>query len=257
MKYVVSERALETMERECRNHPDTETGGIIVGFRDENQVTITHATGPGLDWERSPHHFAKDTEYLQSVLDLLFQYFQVNYLGLWHKHPAAMPFPSLGDVASAMDELDDRRIGLDELITPICVMESNRVDVLPYVIKDYDYTPVQWRPVSHRRLVTAHSLQTQWYTRSVGQTRLAKEMERLREVGVEPEVKKGADGTYRFHVPMGAGSPVKLVMLCHAEYPVTPPEVAIYDGRARHYEPLTSHILDNWNISQYLGDLVQ
>ena len=48
MKYVVSERALEIIERECRNHPDTETGGIIVGLRDDVQVTITHATGPGV-----------------------------------------------------------------------------------------------------------------------------------------------------------------------------------------------------------------
>ena len=96
MKYVVSEKALEAIERECRSYPDTETGGIIVGFRDEEQVTITHATGPGLNWQRSTQHFSKDTEYLQAVLNLLFQYFQVNYLGLWHKHPESMPLSQRG-----------------------------------------------------------------------------------------------------------------------------------------------------------------
>ena len=35
MIYVVSDRALETIQRECRSHPETETGGIIVGFREE------------------------------------------------------------------------------------------------------------------------------------------------------------------------------------------------------------------------------
>lgn len=257
MKYVVSERALETIDRECRNHPDTETGGILVGFRDDQEVTITHATGPGLNWKRSAHHFAKDTDYLQSVLNLLFQYFQVNYLGLWHKHPESMPFPSLGDVASAMDEIADQKVGLNEVVTPICVMKSSSVDVVPYVIRDYEYTLVSWRPVPHDTLAAQHALQTQWYTRSVGQARVAKEMELFQELGVEAVVRKGGDGTYRFHVPLSHGSPVKLVMLCPAEYPVAPPEVAVYDEESQRYEPVTSHILDNWNIFQYLGDLVQ
>ena len=64
MKYVVSEKALEVIVRECRSYPETETGGIIVGFRNAKQVTITHATGPGLNWQRSAHHFSKDTGYL-------------------------------------------------------------------------------------------------------------------------------------------------------------------------------------------------
>ena len=80
MRYVVSQKALEAIERECRSQPETETGGIIVGYRDVNLVTITHATGPGINGERSAQHFVKDTEYLQSVLNLLFQYFQVMLL---------------------------------------------------------------------------------------------------------------------------------------------------------------------------------
>ncbi len=257
MNYVVSQRALDTIERECRGHPDTETGGILVGFRDGGQVAITHATGPGINWSRSAQHFVKDTEYLQTVLNLLFQYFQVNYLGVWHKHPEAMPYPSQGDVASAMEEIDDHQVGLDELITPICVMDASRVEVLPYVIRDNSYNAVSWRPVPHETLGADGSLQTQWYTRSVGQARLEKELEQFRALGVEAEVRKGADQTYRFHVPLGAGSPVRLVMLCPAEYPVVPPEVAVYDSSTRQYEPVNSPTLDDWNIFQYLGDIVR
>ena len=259
MNYVVSDSALETIQRECRSHPETETGGIIVGFRESNQVTITHATGPGLNWERSSHHFIKDTDYLQSVLNLLFQYFQVNYLGLWHKHPDSVPFPSAGDVASAMDEITDRQVGLDELITPICVERSSRIDVLPYIIKDHDFTSIQWQPVAHKELVTPkrHSLETQWYTRSVGGTRLAEEMKRFDELGVVVDVRKGSDESYRFHVALGDESPRKLVILCPAEYPVAPPEVALHDPKSGKYEPVASDILDNWNIYQYLGDLAE
>jgi len=257
MKYVVSEKALEAIERECRSHPLTETGGIIVGFRNEEQVTITHATGPGLNWERSAHHFAKDTEYLQAVLNLLFQYFQVNYLGLWHKHPGSMPFPSEGDVASAMDEIADTRVGLDELVTPICVMESSKVDVLPFVIKDHDFTLVDWQPVPHISLATTHSLETQWHTRSVGRERLAKEQELFKDLGVEVDLREGADGTYRFHVSPGDQSQLRLVMLCPAEYPVAPPEVAVYHQGSKKYEPVTSDLLNDWNIYQHLADLVE
>ena len=132
MKYAISERAVETIERECRKYPDTETGGIVVGFRDDRQAVVTHATGPGPNSQMSEHHFVKDTPYLQSVLNLLFQYYQVNYLGVWHKHPESMPFPSSGDLASAMDEVEDENVGLDELITPICTMESGRVEVVPF-----------------------------------------------------------------------------------------------------------------------------
>ena len=255
MKYVVSMRALETMERECRKSPETETGGILVGFRDQGQVTITHATGPGLNWERSAQHFVKDTDYLQSVLNLLAEYYQVNYLGVWHKHPQSLPHPSLGDVASAMDEISDSKVGLDELITPICIMESGRVMVLPYVIRDGDFASVGWEPVPHESISGEPSLSDQWYTKPAGQRRLAEELQQFEEIGVSVEVRKGDDETYRFHAPLGDDSPLRLVMLCPGEYPVVPPEVAVYDETSQKFEPVSSEILDNWSIFQYLGDL--
>ena len=135
MNYIVSQRALDLIQLECRRNPDTETGGILVGSRDANQLSITHATGPGLQWEASSYHFVKDTEYLQSVLKILFEYFGVNYLGVWHKHPRSMPHPSDGDISSAMEEVTDVNMGLEELVTPICIMESGHVQVLPFVIK--------------------------------------------------------------------------------------------------------------------------
>ena len=68
MKYIVSERALATIEWECRKSPDTETGGILVGFRHsadsegEQRVIITHATGPGPRSQRSAVHFVKPAQ---------------------------------------------------------------------------------------------------------------------------------------------------------------------------------------------------
>ena len=255
MKYVVSQRALETMEWECRKFPDAETGGILVGFKDSQRTAITHATGPGPKADRSQHHFTKDTPYLQAVLNLLFQYYQVNYLGVWHKHPLGMPFPSGGDILSAMEEVDDPKMELDKLITPICVMSGSSVEILPFVIAGGRYQPMGWEALPHEQLVPQAPDAAQWYTTTVGQSRLAQEMAAFESLGVSPDVRKGNDGTYRFHVPLGTEPPKRMVMLCQGDYPVSPPEVAIYDQKTKKYEPLNSPILNDWNIYQLLGDL--
>ena len=255
MKYLVSNRVLETIELECWRYPDTETGGILVGFRDKDQVTITDATGPGPQSERSPQHFIKDTAYLQAVLNLLFEYYQVNYLGVWHKHPEAMPYPSDGDVIAAMEEVADREMGLEELITPICVMSAGRVDMHPYRIKDHLFMPLSWEPVPHHQLPEQRSRPDHWYTTPVGQRRLTSELAEFEAMGVAVELRKGRDGSYRFYAPVAADSPLRLVMLCHDDYPVSAPEVAVYDLESKKSEPVSSLKLSDWNIYQHLVDL--
>ena len=253
MKYLISDKALGTIERECRLHPEAETGGILAGFREAERVVITHATGPGLHWESSESHFVKDTSYLQSVLDLLFQYFQINYLGVWHKHPPSMRYPSHGDIASAMEEISDRDVGLGELLTPICVLEGNRVEVFPYVIKDNESLPIEWSTIPHGSIAKLGPGETQWHTRSVGKDRLVREMKLFEELGIQVDVKEASDGTYRFHATRDPKSSQRLVMLCANDYPFTPPDIALYDHQARSYQPVSSEILDNWNIDRYLG----
>ena len=255
MKYLVSTKALETIELECWKYPDTETGGILVGFRDKDQVTITDATGPGPKSERSRQHFVKDTVYLQAVLNLLFEYYQVNYLGVWHKHPESMPYPSDGDVVAAMEEVGDREMGLEELITPICVMSEGRVNVVPYRIKDHLIMPLTWEPVPHHQLPTERSKADHWYATPVGQRRLTIELAEFEEMGVAVELRKGRDGTYRFYAPLAVDSPLRLVMLCHDDYPVSAPEVAVYDLESKKSEPVSSPKLSDWNIYQHLVDL--
>ena len=197
MKYVVSEKALETIERECRKFPDTETGGILVGFREKGQAIVTHATGPGPNSHRFASHFIKDTAYLQSVLNLYFEYYGVNYLGVWHKHPLAMPFPSSGDIASAMDEISDTQVGLEELLTPICVMQAGQVEITPYVMKDGGYTQLSWDVAAHDKLPTDRPVDTQWYATGVGHSRFSRELVRFKEIGVAAEVRKGPTDSTR------------------------------------------------------------
>lgn len=255
MKYVVSRRALETIEWECRKYPDLETGGILVGFKDRDQVSITHATGSGPNADRSSHHFTKDTPYLQSVLQLLGNYYQVDYLGVWHKHPNEMPFPSAGDVVSAMTEVSDQEIGLDELITPICVIERGKVEILPFLIKENRFQPFSWEPVPHEELVFETSESRWWYNTPAGQKRLVQEQAAFKELGVSAEVRKGTDGSYRFFVVLRPKSPRRLIMVCHGDYPVTAPDVLIHDRWTNEHEPVTSQVLNDWTIDRLLADV--
>ena len=166
-----------------------------------------------------------------------------------------MPHPSDGDVVAAMEEVGDREMDLEELITPICVMSAGRVNVVPYRIKDHLVMPLSWDPVPHHQLPPQRSRADQWYATPVGQRRLTSELAEFEEMGVAVELRKGRDGTYRFYAPVAADSPLRLVMLCHDDYPVSAPEVAVYDLESKKSEPVSSPMLSDWNIYQHLVDL--
>lgn len=257
MRYVISQKALNNIEWECRKYPDTETGGILVGYKNAEQTTVTHATGSGPKADRSSHHFTKDTQYLQTVLNLLGHYYQVDYLGVWHKHPLSMPHPSGGDIVSAMEEVLDQDMSLEELLTPICLLDQGKVDILPFVISNNRFQPIQWEASPHDELVPQSPDSPQWHDTLKGKNRIDDELVEFDNLGVKVEVRRGSDRSCRFHVPLEAGSPLRLVMLCPEDYPVTAPEVALYDESSQNYEPVNSRILDDWNIYRYLADLLR
>ena len=261
--YYISDRALESIQRECRRYPDTETGGILVGFRsddaapDNNGVIITPATGPGPESQMSSGHFVKDTPYLQRELEVLFQYHRINYLGVWHKHPPSLAEPSSGDVVSAMEELEGGTVDLTELITPIAVVRSGIVEVHPHVISDGRSMSLDWRPVPHDDLPNGRSVAGQWHETDAGQRRLADETDAFDSMGLKVEVRQGGDGTYRFHAPLVDGSGRVLVFLCQADYPVTPPSLALYDPGPERFMQLDAEVIERWDIDKTMAEAYQ
>ena len=261
MKYYISEKALESIERESRRSTNTETGGILVGYRacrdapDESKVIITHASGPGPEFSASATHFVKDTPYLQSVLELLFQYHQVNYLGVWHKHLGDMAWPSSGDVSSAMQEINGGTVGLRELVTPIATMHSGHVEIHPHIIRDGSAAPVSWKSVPHDKLPDGRSVSNQWHETEAGLVRLKEEMDEFESRDIQVEVRRGDDGTYRFHASLDDESSRKLVLLCHGDYPITPPDAALYDCASNTYEPVDPEVLNGWDLSWRMADI--
>lgn len=178
-------------------------------------------------------------------------------MGVWHKHPLYMPYPSNGDVSSAMEEVADTDMALSELITPICIVESGQVQVLPFAIRDSAFREIEWTSMPNNELPEADSLQVQWYETEIGNNRLGEELSRFDAAGIQVEILKGNDNTYRIDVTLAKEPDQRLVILCPAEYPAIGPEVAIYNKVSNEYEPFISESLSNWNIFIHFVDVVQ
>jgi len=258
LSYAVSSNVIEIIEKECRRHPDIETGGILMGLTLAGCVTVTHATGPGIIWDSSPHHFSKDRDYAQEVLNILHEYSGVDYLGLWHKHPLTHPRPSHGDVLNAMEEIADEQIGLEQLLTPIGLLLPSKVEIIPYIVRDNQVEQILWTQIPHDSITDDRILGSQWYRTKGGNNRLTGEINGLKDMGAEIEIREGPDERYQIRVPVDndGGTKTEMVFLCPADYPVGAPSVAILDGPTKQYKPFLSNTIDDWNITKYLRDVV-
>jgi integrative and conjugative element protein (TIGR02256 family) len=255
MKLLISARALENIEREARKQPHLETGGILVGLRMDKKTIITHATGHGPQATYSRYHFIKDTPYLQRVLNLLFEYFGANYLGVWHKHPQEFRKPSIGDMASARDELTDAQVGVEQLILPICILKGGQVNVLPYMVDKKGLKKIKWQIVPHSDLLTPDLIGGQWYESSVGRSRASEEIDLLRQAEITAEVRKTEDSGYNFHLSLDEAFSRHLIVICPNDYPVSAPEVALFDSQSQEYSSITWSGLTDWTIDDHVVDV--
>ena len=256
-KYSISQDVIEAIEIECRRNPETETGGILVGDRVDLHTVVPHCSGPGLIWNSSKHHFTKDTDYAQLTLNLLNEYFAVNYLGLWHKHPVEYPTPSHADVLNAMDEISSINIGLDELLTPICFLTNSEVTISPFVIRNGSAYRIDWEISDGDCTITNELLKTYWYDSRIGRERLDDEVTRLKNQKLKIQVSKGEDGSCRIRASTHKRKDQELVFLCPKDYPLSSPFAAILNKQTEEYTPVISRHISDWNMYRYMSDIVK
>jgi len=73
---------------DVKKSPD-ETFGIFMGTRKDNRYFITHLIDEGINAEKSPTHIAYDHNYVNHRINrLLSIYPNIQFLGLYHKHPS-------------------------------------------------------------------------------------------------------------------------------------------------------------------------
>lgn len=100
---VLSDDALRKITAEVESSVTTETGGILVGFVDnQRRAVIVRATGAGPNAIKSLTNFERDVEFVQGELEKATTRLGSRglYVGEWHSHVELDPEPSERDITS-------------------------------------------------------------------------------------------------------------------------------------------------------------
>ena len=101
--------ALDGLYAEARRRPFVETGGALLGWRNESDGVVARVLGPGPGAIHGLSHFEPDFEwqvdrgreiYAESARTIA-------YLGDWHTHPRGHPRPSRQDGKAARQIAED------------------------------------------------------------------------------------------------------------------------------------------------------
>lgn len=134
MNLTLSQSAFSEIRRECLRYPHTETGGILVGKFDSENVIVPFAIGSGPFARRSLVQFKPDVEWQQERLDRYYEKFDINYVGSFHRHPGSLSRPSSIDYCTAVRILSDPDWVVDESVFPIILLNGRKIVIYPYYI---------------------------------------------------------------------------------------------------------------------------
>lgn len=92
-RIVFSDRAVSQIKSETAAHPDTETGGILVGMVRNGTFYVLESSDPGYNGlVRSAAYFEYDHQYAMHQVTVLTRLYRerLDLLGLWHRHPGSL-----------------------------------------------------------------------------------------------------------------------------------------------------------------------
>lgn len=94
-----------TMLGLARRHAPNETGGILVGRRTDDAVTVLAVSDAGTNAVSEPTRFERDGAHSQAFLEQTVAELGpgVDYVGEWHSHPDGDPSPSPRDTQSFIE----------------------------------------------------------------------------------------------------------------------------------------------------------
>jgi integrative and conjugative element protein (TIGR02256 family) len=156
MELILAENAYKLIINECMSAPETETGGILIGKKiNEQRMVVPFALGPGIKAKRSCIRFSPDVEWQQIFLDKLFNRYGVNYVGSYHRHPGNNFLPSAHDFKAACHIVTDTEWNVEEAVFPIINIINlidKKISFHPYHFSrgSMQFQSIGWRIVSHK-----------------------------------------------------------------------------------------------------------
>lgn len=103
-RVFIGEAVWARIRREAACFRFRETGGVLFGYRNDKDIVITEATGPGPQARHRRTWFEPDTTYCQAQLAAIYERTggAISYLGEWHTHPCGNTQPSFQDLKSML-----------------------------------------------------------------------------------------------------------------------------------------------------------
>lgn len=103
MKIWIKESALDEIQASGKAWLPCETGGILIGYRTENEYVVTQVIGPGANAKHGLMSFEPDQEYHEAEVARLYRESGrvLTYLGDWHTHPNSTAYLSGTDKQTA------------------------------------------------------------------------------------------------------------------------------------------------------------
>ena len=104
MKLIFSERAFTSLLAETYEKIKTETGGIFLGFYENETYYVVEAIDPGPNSIFEVAYFEYDQYYVNHLINKIARLYRKNLslLGLWHRHPGSF------DIFSGTDDGTNR-----------------------------------------------------------------------------------------------------------------------------------------------------
>lgn len=95
----IAASALAVVAQEAAQYPGSETGGMLLGYWQQDDVVVTTASGPGPAAQRGRSWFCPDQEWQTDFLAGAYSASgrTITYLGDWHTHPGGGAEPSRRD----------------------------------------------------------------------------------------------------------------------------------------------------------------
>jgi len=134
MNLILSQSAFTGIRRECLKYPLIESGGILVGIFDTENVIVPFVIGSGPFARRSLIKFQPDVKWQQKRLNRLFKKYKINYVGSFHRHPSNLYTPSSTDYHAAVQILSDPDWAVNASVFPIILVQDKSITIYPYYI---------------------------------------------------------------------------------------------------------------------------
>ena len=133
---TIEHNAYETIKSTVEQSPRMETGGILIGHDQPNNVHITYASMPGPNAVQTPTKFLRDNDYCKEVLFEQYNKFGTNYVGEWHSHVVNLHGMSFGDCMTLASIMHDPDYNFESFAIIVATIFKGELRLTGYIAKN-------------------------------------------------------------------------------------------------------------------------